>query len=188
MLVSLAAAGALLAVPAIGQAHHKDGHAGGGKGQDERGKGQDERRKGQDERVKRGGTGKSCAEKTAVKKGFVVKGTLVSYGAGTAAAGDETVTVNVTKMNRHASRSGLIDVDSAASGTQYSVTGAGAGGDPFDVRLSGYEADELPGAGDRVRIVGKVAVTRKRCAPAGASLEDRYGQVDVRKVKIVDAD
>ena len=165
-IASLAAAGALVAVPAVGQAHHKTGHAKGGNG---------------------GGASKTCAKKKAVNKGFVVKGTLVSFGAGAPAAGDETVTVTVTKMNRHARRSGLTDADSAASGTQYTLTGAN--GDPFNVQLSDFDGPtDTPSAGDRVRIVGKVAVTRKKCAPAGTSLEDRYGDVDVRRVKIVDAD
>ncbi len=160
-IASLAAAGALLAVPAVGQAHHKADHAKGGNG---------------------GGASKNCAKKATVNKGFVVKGTLVSFGAGAPAAGDETVTITVTKMNRHARRSGLTDVDSAAPGTQYTLTGA-------NVQLSGFDGPtDTPSAGDRVRIVGKVAVTRKKCAPAGTSLEDRYGDVDVRRVKIVDAD
>jgi len=157
----LVAAGALLAVPAVGQAHHKAGHT-------------------------QGGQGKSCAKKPAVSKGFVVKGTLVSYNAGTPAAGDETVTLTVTKMNKHARRAGLTDADAATAGTQYTIAGTT---DPFTVQASGYDPTatpaDVPSAGDKVRVIGKVAVTRKKCLTTPTS--NPYGAVNVRKVKIVDA-
>ncbi len=167
----LVATGALLAVPAIGQAdkpvNGTHGHPTG----------------------KAKGQGKSCAKKPTVNKGFVVKGTLVTYDAGAPAAGDETVTVNVTKMNKHASRSDLTDALPAVAGLQYTITGAD---DPFKVQLSGYELDatpaDVPNTGDKVRIIGKVAVTRKKCAAPGASVAARYGKVDVRKVKIIEVD
>ena len=160
----LIAAGALLAVPAIGQANHGAPHG---------------KAKGKSKANTR------AQSKCVVKKGFVVKGTLVTagYNPGTAAAGDETVTIDVTKMNRHASRSGLTDVVSGGS-LQYRVTNAGA--DPFRLQISDEVPSTLPGAGDRVRITGKVLVTKRKCEP-NASLEDRYDAVDVRKVKIVDA-
>lgn len=155
-IASLAAAGALLAVPTVGQAHHGAPHG------------------------KAKGHGKSCANKPTVNKGFVVKGTLVSYNAGLPATGDETVTVNVTRRNRHARRVTLP--------TPY-VLNSSTDRNGFRVVLSGYETGEVPTngptAGDKVRIIGKVAVTRKKCAtpPTG-----RYGDVDVRRVRIVDAD
>lgn len=162
-LALVVAAGALLAVPAVGNAHHKPGHTKGGG---------------------------SLPAKCVVNKGFVVKGTLVSYTADnptTTLVDEESVTLTVTKMNRHARRSGLTDVDNVAAGTQYRINASGTGADPFTAQLSGYEPNETPGAGDKVRVIGKVAVTKRRCEP-NASLEDRYDAVNVRKVKIVDAD
>ena len=164
----LAAAGALLAVPAAGQAHHDAGHTKGGNG--------------------KSAPGKVCAKKSTVNKGFSVKGTLVSYTADnpvTQSVNEESLTLTVTHRSRHARRAGLTDSDGAAAGLQYKVNDDV---DPFSLRRSEFEAGESPAAGDRVHIIGKVAVTKKKCAPAGASLEDRYGAVNVRKVKIGDAD
>ncbi len=166
----LIAAGALLAIPAVGQAHHKAGHS-------------------------KGGKGKSCAKKPTVNKGFVVKGTLVSYTADnplTTDTNESNVEITVTGANRHARVSGeLEDKNPTKPGVQvaggsYTVDASGA--DPFGVRLSGYETGETPGAGDKVRIAGKIAVQRKKCAAEGASLDDRYGAVNIRRVKIIDAD
>ena len=154
----MAVAGALLALPATGAATHKTGHQRGGK----------------------------CV----VGKGIVVKGTLVAFTAdnpATPATNEQSVTLTVTKMNRHAKRSGLTDADANTSGLQYTINAGGANGDPFRVRLSDYEPNETPGAGDKVRVTGKVAVTKRRCEP-NASLEDRYDAVNVRKVQIIDAD
>lgn len=166
-----AAAGALLVAPAVGQAHHDPDHnRGGGPGS--------------------GGHGpRDNARNCVVKKGFVVKGTLVKYTPDTASteANEQSVTLTVTKMNRHARRAGLTDADPATNGTQYTVNAGGTDGDPFKVRLSGYDTGETPAAGDKVRVVGKVAVTKRRCEP-NASVEERYGAVNVRKVKIIDAD
>ena len=159
----LIAACGLLAIPAVGQAHHKAGHS-------------------------KGGKGKSCAKKPTVNKGFTVKGTLVSYTADDPA----TVEMTVTGANHHARVSGeLEDTNPAKRGVQvrggsYSVSSSPA--DRFGVLLSGYETGEAPAAGDKVRIVGKIAVRRKKCAAKGASSDDRYGKVNVRKVKIIDAD
>lgn len=164
---TLVAAGALLAIPAAGDAHHKSGHTKGAKG---------------------GGSGKSCAKKPNVNKGFVVKGTLVSYTADNPnqAGNQETVTITVTKGNRHARNSGeLATPDSnPLPGVQFTVPTS----DDFNVQLEDYEQGEAPGVGDAVRIVGKVAVERKKCAEPGDTLADRYGDVNIRKVKIVDAD
>ncbi|MDQ3587115.1 MAG: hypothetical protein M3375_02000 [Actinomycetota bacterium] len=168
--ILLIAAGALLAIPAVGQAHHKTGHS-------------------------KGGKGKSCAKKRTVNKGFVVRGTLVRYRADDPATSDvnETrVEITVTRANRHARVSGELDDTNATkpgvqvAGGSYTVSSSPA--DRFGVRLSGYETGEPAEAGDRVRIVGKIAVTRKKCATAGASLDERYGDVNVRRVKIIDAD
>ncbi len=164
-IASLAAAGAMLALPAVGQAHHRQGHSNGGNG---------------------GKTSRSCAKKPTVNKGFVVKGTLVSYTADNPAtqnSNEQSLTVTLTRQNRHAQRAGLTDVAGGTSGLQYRLN---AVDDAFNLRLSEFEPGEPPAAGDRVHIVGKVAVTRKKCAAPNASLADRYGAVDVRKVKIVD--
>jgi len=166
----LIAAGALLAIPAVGQAHHKTGHS-------------------------KGGKGKSCAKKPTVNKGFVVKGTLVSYTAdnpATPSTNESRVEVTVTRANRHARVSGdLKDTNPTKPGVQVaggSYTVAASGTDPFGVRLSGYETGETPATGDKVRIAGKIAVKRKKCAAKGTSLDDRYGAVNIRRVKIIDAD
>ena len=166
----LIAAGALLAIPAVGQAHHKAGHS-------------------------KGGKGKSCAKKPTVNKGFVVKGTLVNYTADNpATTGNETsVEITVTGANRHARVSGeLKDTNSTKRGVQvaggsYTVDSSGTPADLFGVRLSGYETG-APAKGDKVRIVGKIAVRRKKCADKDATLAERYGAVNIRRVKIIDAD
>lgn len=161
-LAMAVAAGALLAVPAVGQAHHKAGHT-------------------------QGGQGKSCAKKPAVSKGFVVKGTLVSYTADNPATPANEATplvITVTRANRHARVSGdLVDTNPMLAGVQYSVPTS----DAFTVRLAEYEANEVPGAGDGVHIVGKVAVTRRKCAtPEQDTVAERYGAVNVRKVKFTE--
>jgi len=128
-----------------------------------------------------------------VKKGFVVKGTLVSFTADNPAtqADEESVTLTVTKANRHARVSGeLADQDPAKPGVQvkgstFSADGADPNG--FKVKLVGYESGETPASGDKVKLVGKISVTKAKCAPAGTSTADRYGDVNVRKVKIKDA-
>ena len=155
LLASITAAGALLAVPAIGQAHHRPSHTQGGQGQ-------------------------SGGDRCVVNKGYVVKGTLVSYtGDDPATPADEgSVTLTVTRANRHARRSGV------TTGSSYTVDGST---DSFKARLSGFDTGQTPAAGDKVRVVGKVAVTKRRCAP-DASVEDRYGDANVRRVKIVDVD
>jgi hypothetical protein len=168
----LVAACALLAVPAVGQAHHKPGHTHGPKGDHPSSKG---------------------CKKPAKNVGFVVRGTLTSFTADVPAtpANEASVNITVTRANRHARNSGeLADTDPGTPGTQvqgdpYAVNGST---DPFTVKLVGFEPAETPAAGDAVKIVGKVARTKARCAPAGTSLADRYGQVNVRRVVIHDAD
>ena len=158
----LVAAAALMVVPAIGEAAHKPGHTPGSKS-------------------------KRC-KKPTVNKGFVVKGTWVAYTADnpTTQANEGTVTITVTKANKHARVSGdLTDANPALAGTQYTVPTS----DPFKVTLSEYEAGEAPGANDRVRISGKVAVTKKRCATAEQdTVAERYGDVNVKKVAFTEVD
>jgi hypothetical protein len=128
----------------------------------------------------------SCA---TVHKAFVVKGALVSYTAddpATAAADETSVTLTVTRANRHARRSGeLVDADAVTPGTQVTYSAAS---DPFKTKLSGYATGQTPDAGDKVRVKGKIAYTKKRCAPVGTSVEDRYGAVDLRRVKLIQTD
>ena len=138
------------------------------------------------------GGSKSCKQ---LKRGFVVKGTLKAGGYTPDDPATETneasISITVTGANRHARRSGeLEDQNESRKGVQvkggsYTVTG---GDDAFRVRLVGYEAGEDPEAGDKVRVVGKIRYTKKRCAPEGTSTADRYGEPNVRKVKVKDAD
>lgn len=169
VLALLVAAGALLVVPALGQAAHKPSHSPGSKS-------------------------KPC-KKPIVNKGFVVKGTWVSYTADDPAiAGNQaTVTITVTRANKHARVSGELTDSNLTEpgvqyvGTQYTVPASDAGG--FKVTLSEYEAGESPGANDRVRISGKVAVTKRRCANAQQdTVAERYGTVNVKKVAFTEVD
>ncbi|HEV2724003.1 MAG TPA: hypothetical protein VGV10_05170 [Thermoleophilaceae bacterium] len=171
-LALLVAAGALLAVPAVGQANHKDSHDPGAKAEGKA------KAKGHG-KTKGNGPRRSCAERPTVNKGFVVKGTVVSYSATT------PLVITVTKANRHARLSGQLGDASPLPGVQFSVPTS----DTFKVRLKEYEAGESPGAGDAVRIIGKVAVTRKKCVTDQQdTLAKRYGAVDVRKVKFTEVD
>ena len=98
-----------------------------------------------------------------------------------------SLTCASASRHENTKRSGLTDADAVTSGLQYRIDAGGASGDPFRVRLSDYEPGELPAAGDKVRVTGKVAVTKRRCEP-NASLQDRYDAVNVRKVQIIDVD
>lgn len=163
---SLLAAGALLAAPAAGLA------------------------------AKPAGTG-DAAKAHACKvhsAPFNVTGTLVSAVADdltTPLVNEGTITMTVTGANRHARNSGeLADQDLTMKGVQvkggtYTVAAAT---DAFVLKLRGYEAPDTVSVGDRVKVHGKVAVTRKHCAAAGTSTADRYGAVDVRRVAIGDRD
>lgn len=181
-LALLTATGALLAAPGVGQANKPPHDHPTGKGHgnaDGKGKG----------KGKGPANAQRCAKPT-VNKGFVVKGTLLAFTPDTTgtAADEESVTLTVTRQNRHARRAELADAQPGTDGLQYKVDGTGPNGDPFDVQLSGFEPNEAPGTGDRVKIVGKVAVTKKKCAEPGASLAERYGAVNVRKVRITEVD
>ena len=165
-LAALVAGGALLALPVTGLA--KPGNSD-GKGQ---------------------GSAHSCKAK---KVGFVVRGTLVSYEADDATTpivNEAVVTMTVTGGNKHARRSGeLADMDPVKNGVQ--VKGgtyvATAADDAFNLKLNGYEGADTPSMGDKVQVIGKIALTKKRCA-VGTSLADRYGKPNVKKVTISDRD
>jgi hypothetical protein len=180
LLTMLVASVALLAIPAVGQAHHRPGHTQGPESRENNGH--------------HNGKNKSHGcKKPAKNVGFVVRGTLTTFTAdveGTP-ANEASVSITVTGANRHARNSGeLQDTDPAKPGTQvkggqYTAT---ASTDPFTVKLVDFGAGETPAAGDAVKIIGKIARTKARCAPDGTSLADRYGDVNVRKVVIHDAD
>ena len=127
------------------------------------------------------GKAKSCA--TTPKVGYQVRGTLVSAGEG-------TVTLTVTSANVHARRSGEIaDQNLTKKGVQ--VKGATltvAAPDSFTLKLNGYEGTDAPSPGDRVKVSGKIAVTKRSCAAAGTSTAARYAAPDVTKVTISDRD
>src|SRR3954470_8167637 len=149
----------LSALPAVSQAHHANHgkHKGAGQGHHQ----------------------SHCT----IHRGFVVKGTLVSFTADDPATTDTSeasVTLTVTKANKHARRSGI------AKGDEVTYTAA-TDENGFRVRLSGYETAEAPKAGDKVRVVGKIEYTKKKCAP-DKTLEERYGDVNVKRVKITDVD
>ena len=159
--VAIAAAGALLAAPAAGLASHRGTPHGQGGGSQNSPRG--------------------CA--TTPKLAYQVSGDLVSAGAG-------TVTLRVTSANSHARKSGEIEDQNATrrgvqvAGAMYTVPAS----DPFVVSLRGYEGTDTPSPGDRVRVSGKIELTKKRCAPAGTSTADRYATPDVKRVTFFDRD
>lgn len=172
---ALVAAGSLLALPLAAHANHGQSH-GKAKGH---------------AKTKSQGKSKRCAKTQNV--GYVVSGTLVSYTAddATTATDESAVTLTVTGANSHARKSGeLADQNATAEGTQvaggtYTVTGTD---DAFTTTLDGYEGADTVSPGDAVHVVGKIARTKKKCAAAGTSQADRYGEPNVRKVTISDRD
>lgn len=167
-IAGLVAAGAMLAAPAAGIAA-KGGHSAGAKGK-----------------------AKNCATKT-VSVGYQVSGTFVSAVADDAATtnvNEATITLKVTSANSHAAKSGEIaDQNATKKGVQ--VKGATitvAATDAFTLKLNGYEGTDTPSVGDRVKISGKIKLTKKACAPAGTSTADRYATPDVKKVTLTDKD
>ena len=123
---------------------------------------------------------------------FNVSGTFVSGSADDpmTVANEGTVTFTITAANSHARKSGEIaDQDLVKKGVQVKgATMTVPTTDAYVLKLNGYEAPDTVSVGDRVKVHGKIALTRKRCAPAGTSTADRYGAVDVRKVTISDRD
>jgi len=126
------------------------------------------------------GAGKRC-EKTP-KVGYTVSGTLVSMTA-------DSVTITVTEANGHATKSGEIaDQDAGTEGVQVAGATYTVSGDPYKLVLEGFSGADTPSPGDAVQVIGKVARTKKKCAPEGTSVADRYATPDVRKVVITDSD
>lgn len=157
-IASLATAGALLVAPAAGQASHKGEPHGKGKAK----------------------SNKRCAK--TPKVGFSVEGTLVSFTADDPAtpANEATVTLKVTDANGHATRSGDV-----TEGSDFTLMAAD---DAFDVKLDGFEGSDTPSVGDHVKVNGKIARTKEKCAAEGTSTADRYGTADVRRVTVSDRD
>ena len=167
-ILALALAAALFAVPATALA------AKGGQG-----KSKGKAKSGQ-------GKAKSCAKTHS--RGFQVGGTLVSFTAddvATADASEATVTLTITSANKHARESGeLTDMDAAKKGVQAKgATYTVPAGDAFELKL-GDDGAAVPAAGDRVKVKGRIAVTKKGCAAEGTTVADRYATPDVTRVKI----
>ena len=189
MFAALAATGALLALPATGLATKP---ADPGKPDDpgSQGKTHKPADKGKPADAGSKGKAKSCAKTHTVS--YNVSGTFVSAVADNPAtpASEASVTITVTSANSHAAKSGEIaDMDAAKTGVQVKgATYTVAAGDAYVLKLDGYETPDTPSAGDKVKIKGKIAVTKKRCAAAGTSTADRYAKPDVTKVTISDRD
>ncbi len=136
------------------------------------------------------GKAKSCAK--TLTRGFQLTGTLVSLTADDAATTDSseaTVTIVVTSANRHARNSGeLEDQNADRKGVQ--VVGATytiPAGDAF-VLMLGDDGAAVPSEGDRVKVKGRIAITKKRCAAQDAATADRYATPDVTRVKVSDSE
>lgn len=131
------------------------------------------------------GKTKSCA-KTATR-GFQVTGTLVSLTKDDPLTEDSegSVTLVVTAANRHARNSGeLEDQNLDRKGMQ--VVGATytvPAGDAFLLKLGDYGTGE-PAEGDRVKLKGRIGLTKKRCAAEGATADERYASPDVTRVAV----
>jgi len=162
-VASLIATGALLGVPATGQAA--------GKGKQDRG-------------------AQGCTKVHYVP--FSVRGILIGAlpDDPTTAASEATAGMVVASANRYALMSGEFDTDS--DGTKPGMQPGGffsvATGDAFRLKLHGYQRSDTPSEGDKIRLRGRMKFTRRRCAPAGTSIAKRLGPVDVRKVVITDRD
>jgi len=135
----------------------------------------------------KGGKGKNCAKLHT--RGFQVGGTLVSMTAddpATLDASEATVTLTVTSANKHARESGeLADQDADRKGVQAKgATYTVLAGDAYELRLSSDYGTGTPVAGDSVKVKGRVAITKKRCAADGTSTADRYDTPDVTRVSV----
>ena len=123
------------------------------------------------------GKAKSCAK--SLTRGYQVTGTLVSWT-------EDSVTVTVTSANRHARNSGeLEDQDAERKGVQ--VVGATYTVPVnVDVLKLGNDGAAVPSVGDRVKVNGRIALTKKRCSAGETSMEDRYSAPNVTRVTISD--
>jgi hypothetical protein len=137
----------------------------------------------------KGGQGKAKNCTKTGTRGYQVTGTLVSMTADDTTTPDSeaTVTLTVTSANRHARNSGeLEDQDLDRKGVQ--VVGATytiPAGDAFVLKL-GDDGAAVPSEGDRVKVKGRIALLKKRCAAEGTSAADHYATPDVTRVTISD--
>jgi hypothetical protein len=98
---------------------------------------------------------------------------------------EASVTLVVTAANRHARNSGeLADQDLDRKGVQVAgATYTVPAGDAYLLKL-GEDGALVPAPGDRVKVKGRVTLTKKRCAADGTSTADRYATPDVTRVTI----
>jgi hypothetical protein len=170
-ITALAGLAALLVFPATGVAK-KGEHGGHGHGH------------GHGKAHKLNAQSKGCAKLRTV--GYQVTGTLVSVTPDDPATPDSeaTVTLTVSSANSHARSSGELEdqnVDRKGNqvvGATYTVPA----GDAYVLKLGG-DGTAVPAAGDRVKVKGRVAVTKKRCVAEGMTT-DRYATPDVSRVTI----
>jgi hypothetical protein len=137
------------------------------------------------------GKAKSCEKTRSV--GYQLAGTLESVTADDEATTDVfegTVTLTVTSANSHVRKSGEIaDQDADSKGVQVAgATYTVPATDVFELKLNGFVEPDTPSVGDRVKVSGRIPVTKKRCAPESTTTEDRYATPDVRRVTISDRD
>ncbi|MDQ3729739.1 MAG: hypothetical protein M3355_09125 [Actinomycetota bacterium] len=128
------------------QARHGEDHA--------RGKADGQSRNG-----KATGQAKKCSK--VRKVGFVVKGTFVGGDA-------QSVTLTVTKANRHARRSGLVTV-----GETYTANSE-------RIRYVNRSGPEDAQASDKVRVKGKVTKLKRGCDSEGFT-----PTATIRRVKVI---
>ncbi|HTJ37947.1 MAG TPA: hypothetical protein VL738_32335 [Dactylosporangium sp.] len=132
----------------------------------------------------------ACAKAHSV--GFSVLGTLVSATVDNPAtpASEATVTLTVLAANHNARMSGdIADQDAVKKGVQVKgATFTVPAGDAFKLRLRDYQGADTPSPGDLVKVNGRIARTKARCAAPGTSVADLFGAIDVRKVTIHDRD
>ena len=132
------------------------------------------------------GKAKSCGK--TLTRGYQVTGTLVNVtmdDEATTEDSEASVTLVVTAANRHARNSGeLADQDLDRKGVQVAgATYTVPAGDAYLLKL-GEDGALVPAAGDRVKVKGRVALTKKRCAAEGTTTADRYAAPDVTRVSI----
>jgi hypothetical protein len=168
-VVSAVAAGALLGAPAAALAHNSHNR----------------------DPESKANTGAAACTKTH-DAGFSVLGTLVAVTADNPAtpASEATVSLKVLAANGNARRSGdIADQDAAKPGIQVrGATFTAPAGDAFKLRLRGYQGTDTPSVGDLVKVNGRIARTKAKCAPAGTSAADLFGAIDVSKVTVHDRD
>ena len=120
--------------------------------------------------------------KCTVSKAFSVKGVLTG-GSTVTATGVQSF--DVTRANSHARKAGYgpdtTSTDSANDpGSHELPTGK-------TVKLSGYEEGESPAAGDKVKVLGKIAFDR--CGESKDGDAKGYeGAPTIRKIQVIDAD